>query len=83
MPTNLSPILFQFHKGTIKTHLNTEKNVFVHNGISSAKIQKILLNKCRCLMIIFLRPYDNLPIYGGFNKSKSTFGVFVGSKSCN
>ena len=24
-------------------------------------------------MIIFLRPYDNLPIYGGLNKSKSTF----------
>lgn len=24
-------------------------------------------------MIFFLRPYDNLPIYGGFNKSKSTF----------
>lgn len=25
---------------------------------------------------IFLRPYDNQPIYGGFNKSKNTFGVF-------
>lgn len=26
---------------------------------------------------IFLRPYDNLPIYGGFNKSKNTFGGFA------
>lgn len=25
---------------------------------------------------IFLRPYDNLPIYGGLNKSKNTFGGF-------
>ena len=25
---------------------------------------------------IFLRPYDNQPIYGGFNKSKNTFGGF-------
>ena len=33
-------------------------------------------------MIFFLQSYDNLPIYGGFNKSKSSFGVFVGSKSC-
>ena len=33
--------------------------------------------KCRCLKIFFLQPYDNLPIYGGFNKSKSTFGVFA------
>lgn len=25
---------------------------------------------------IFSAAYDNLPIYGGFNKSKNTFGVF-------
>jgi hypothetical protein len=29
----------------------------------------------------FLRPYDNLPIYGGFNKSKSTFGGFAELKT--
>lgn len=32
-------------------------------------------------MIFFLRPYDNLPIYGGFNKSKSTFGGFAELKT--
>lgn len=32
-------------------------------------------------MIFFLRPYDNLPIYGGFNKSKSTFGGFAEPKT--
>ena len=37
--------------------------------------------KCRCLKIFFLRPYDNLPIYGGFNKSKSTFGGFAELKT--
>ena len=37
--------------------------------------------KCRCLKIIFLRPYDNLPIYGGFNKSKNTFGGFAELKT--
>ena len=30
---------------------------------------------------IFLRSYDNLPIYGGFNKSKNTFGGFVELKT--
>ena len=37
--------------------------------------------KCRCLKIFFLRPYDNLPIYGGFNKSKNTFGGFAELKT--
>ena len=32
-------------------------------------------------MIFFLRSYDNLPIYGGFNKSKSIFGGFAEPKT--
>ena len=32
-------------------------------------------------MIFFLLFYDNLPIYGGLNKSKSTFGGFAKPKT--
>lgn len=32
-------------------------------------------------MIFLLRSYDNLPIYGGFNKSKSTFGGIAEPKT--
>lgn len=32
-------------------------------------------------MIFFLWPYDNLPIYGGFNKSKNTFAGFAELKT--
>lgn len=32
-------------------------------------------------MIFFLRSYDNLPIYGGFNKSKSNFWRFCRTKN--
>ena len=32
--------------------------------------------------MIYFRPlYDNLPIYGGFNKSKNTFGGFAELKT--
>ena len=74
---------FQFHKGTIRTPLNLRHKCPYIKWVCECKDTKILQKKCRCLMIFFLRSYDNLPIYGGLNKSKSTFVGFAWSKSCN
>ena len=69
--------LFQFHKGTIRTPLNLRHKCPYIKWVCECKDTKILQKKCRCLMIFFLRSYDNLPIYGGLNKSKSTFVGFA------
>ena len=68
---------FQFHKGTIRTPLNLRHKCPYIKWVCECKDTKILQKKCRCLMIFFLRSYDNLPIYGGLNKSKSTFVGFA------
>ena len=69
--------LFQFHKGTIRTPLKLRQKSPYIQWVCECKDTKKSSEKCRCLKIFFLRPYDNLPIYGGFNKSKSTFGGFA------
>ena len=68
---------FQFHKGTIRTPLNLRRRCPQNLWVCECKDTKKSSEKCRCIKIFFLQPYDNLPIYGGLNKSKSTFGVFA------
>ena len=74
-------LIFQFHKGTIRTPLNLRRRCPQNLWVCECKDTKKSSEKCRCLKIFFLRPYDNLPIYGGFNKSKSTFGGFAELKT--
>ena len=76
-----NPIIFQFHKGAIKTPLSLGRRCPKNLWVCGCKDTKKSSEKCRCLKIFFLRPYDNLPIYGGFNKSKSTFGGFAELKT--
>ena len=74
-------ISFQFHKGTIRTPLSLGRRCPKNLWVNGCKDTKKSSEKCRCLKIFFLRPYDNLPIYGGFNKSKNTFGGFAELKT--
>ena len=70
----------QLHFNSIKVRLEpieaTTKKPIHTVGLWVQRYKKYS-EKCRCLKIFFLRSYDNLPIYGGFNKSKSTFGGFA------
>ena len=72
---------FQFHKGTIRTPLSLGRRCPKNLWVDGCKDTKNTSEKCRCLMIFFLQSYDNQPIYGGFNKSKSTFGGFAEPKT--
>ena len=74
-------VVFQFHKGTIRTPLNLRRRCPQNLWVCECKDTKKSSEKCRCLKIFFLQPYDNLPIYGGFNKSKNTFGGFAELKT--
>ena len=69
---------------SIKVRLKPVKSkAYTPEDSIGLRVQRYKKNseKCRCLKIFFLRSYDNLPIYGGFNKSKNTFGGFAELKT--
>ena len=72
------------HFNSIKVRLKPVKSkAYTPEDSIGLRVQRYKKSseKCRCLKIFFLRPYDNLPIYGGFNKSKNTFGGFAELKT--
>ena len=77
-------VLFAFYFNSIKVRLKPVKSkAYTPEDSIGLRVQRYKKSseKCRCLKIFFLRPYDNLPIYGGFNKSKNTFGGFAELKT--
>ena len=74
-------INFNSIKVRLEPPLNLRRRCPQNLWVCECKDTKKSSEKCRCLEIFFLRSYDNLPIYGGFNKSKNTFGGFAELKT--
>ena len=65
-------VLFQFHKGSIRTHYDKDCNILVHNGVWWFIGQGFVLEKCRYIILWFHLLCDNLNTNVCNNMSKNS-----------